>query len=71
MSQNIAIEALITEREKLVAERDNMLSKFNEDIAKLESAIEELSGKKVWEVVSETRYDDENPSYIKGSQEEI
>jgi hypothetical protein len=64
MSQNIAVEALITER-------DNMLSQFNEDIAKLESAIEQISGKKVWEIVTETRYDDENPHYIKGSQEEM
>lgn len=71
MSKNVAIEALITQREKLISERDNMLVKFNNDIQEVESSIELLSGKKVWDIVSETRFDDESPNYIKSSEEEM
>lgn len=71
MSKNVAIEALITQREKLISERDNMLVKFNNDIQEVESSIELLSGKKVWDIVSETRFDDESSNYIKSSEEEM
>jgi len=71
MSKNVAIEALITQREKLISERDNMLVKFNNDIQEVESSIELLSGKKVWDIISETRFDDESPNYIKSSEEEM
>lgn len=71
MSQNIAIQSLVTEREKIVAEKNSAISRFDEQIQKLETAIEQLSGKKVWEVQAETAYNDEHPDYIRSSQEEI
>ena len=71
MSKNLAIETLITQREKLVSERDRMTETFNNQIAEIESSIETLSGRKVWDVISETRFDDESPHYIKSSEEEI
>lgn len=71
MPQSLGIETLIEKRANLVAERDNMLTDYNNQIAEIESCIELLSGKKVWEVISETKYDDENPNYIRSSQEEI
>lgn len=66
-----AIEVLLTERSKLITERDLMTDKFYKAIADLEASIERLSGKKVWEIVSETKYDDETPDYVKASQEEM
>jgi hypothetical protein len=71
MSQNAAVEALVTQREKLVSERDRMIESFNTQISEIESSIETLSGRKVWDVISETRFDDESPHYIKSSEEEI
>ena len=71
MPNSYSIEALVTKREQLVSERDSMLEQFNNEIREMESSIELLSGKKVWEVLSETSFDDTHPSYIKSSQEEI
>lgn len=69
MSNN-AIETLLKERDKLVIERDAAIARFNGDIQGLESAIERLSGKKVWEMPRPALYDDEHPDYIKGSIED-
>jgi hypothetical protein len=71
MAQNIALRSLVKERDNLIAERNSTYSKLSEQISELETAIEQLSGKKVWEVKAETLYDDENPDYIKSSLEEI
>lgn len=71
MAENIAIHSLLTAKETIVAEKNAAISRFNEQIQELETAIERLSGKKVWEVEQEMVYDDTNPDYIKGSQEEI
>jgi len=70
MPHNESIEVLFKEKLKLEMERDAMLEKFNEQIKGIEVSIELLSGKKVWEVAEEVKYDDENPSYIKGSIED-
>jgi hypothetical protein len=69
--QSIGLEALITKRAELLAEKEAMTAQLNSEISEIESCIELLSGKKVWEITSETRYDDENPNYIKSSQEEM
>ncbi len=71
MSQSLGIEALIEKREQLVTERNNAIARFDSEISELDSCIELLSGKSVFEVVNETRFDDENPNYIKSSPEEI
>lgn len=71
MAQNIAIHSLFTAKEAIVAEKNAAIIRFNEQIQELETAIERLSGKKVWEVEQEMVYDDTNLDYIKGSQEEI
>jgi hypothetical protein len=48
-----------------------MMDAINKEIADIESGIERLSGKRVWEIEAELKYDDENPDYIKASLEEI
>lgn len=69
MSNN-AIETLLKERDRLVIERDIAWARFNGNIRELETAIERLSGKKVWEMAATTAYDDEHPDYIKASIED-
>ncbi len=71
MSQNLGIEVLIDKRQGLITERDNAMVRFNDDIAEIESCIEQLSGKPFKETVSDFKFDDENPNYIKASQEEM
>lgn len=68
---SISLETLLSKRDSLVTERDNMLLEFNNQIAEIESCIELMSGKRVWEFAKEDRFDDLSPSYIKSSQEEI
>lgn len=71
MSQSLGIDALIEKRESLVLERNNAIARFDSEISELDSCIELLSGKSVFEVTNETRFDDENPDYIRQSKEEI
>lgn len=71
MSQPLGIETLIEKRESLVFERNNAISRFDNEIGELDSCIELLSGKKLFEVLSEEKFDDTNPNYIKASAEEI
>ena len=71
MNYNVATEALISKRLQLITERDNMLSTFNQEISQIETSIELLEGKKVWEISMEERFDDLSPNYIRSSQEEI
>lgn len=70
MSNN-AVELLVKERAKLIAEKAQAIAKFDEAISFLESGIETISGKKVWQAEAATVYDDENPDYVKSSAEEI
>lgn len=70
MAQNIAIHSLVTARESLIAEKNAAIERFNQQIGEIETALAQLSGKKVWEVLSEIPYDDTNPDYIKGSIED-
>lgn len=68
---NNALQLLLKERDKLISERDAVVARINGETQGFETAIERLSGKKVWEIAAATPYDDEHPDYIKGSQEEI
>lgn len=67
---NPAIESLLQKRQKIIAEKVAINKQLDFNINGIENAIEQLSGKKVWEVESETIYDDENPNYIKSSIED-
>ena len=71
MENQTAVETLHKKRTELIADRNAYLLAINHEISSIESAIESLSGLKVWETEPETIYDDENPNYIKSSQEEI
>jgi hypothetical protein len=71
MQNQAAVETLHKKRTELIIERDAFLSRISTEISGIESAIESLSGLKVWETEPETLYDDENPNYIRSSQEEI
>jgi len=71
MNQSLGIEALVKKREELVFDRDNMLVEYNNQIAEMESCIELLSGKPYSETITDFKFDDESPNYIKSSQEEV
>lgn len=66
-----AIQELINKRTALMSEKNRAMQQFDEEISEMDSAIAILSGKKVWEAVSEERFDDENPNVMKGSYEEM
>jgi hypothetical protein len=68
---NPAIEILYKNKLKLEGERDEMYYRLSEEIKGIDTAIEILSGKKVWEVESEMEFDDLKPDYIKGSEDGI
>ena len=67
---NPAIESLLKQVKELESERHKINQEMNKKIRDINSAIETLSGKKVWEVMSEYHYDDESPDYIKSSSVE-
>ncbi len=71
MAQNLAIQSLLTKRDQLLSEKAKLIERLDSEIKEIETAIEELSGKKVWEIKEMVLYDDEHPDYIKSSQEEI
>lgn len=71
MSNNEGLETLINLREKLIAQRDTTLEGLNKRISDVELTMELLTGKKIAEIISEERYDDENPDQVKQSLEEI
>ena len=71
MKNQAAVETLHQKRTELMIERDAFLSRINSEISGIESAIESLSGLKVRETEPTTVYDDENPNYIRSSQEEM
>lgn len=71
MSSNTAIEALIKKRDEIKAEQIRVNAQFDANILQIETAIETLTGKRVWELPPTERFDDENPDYIRQSIEEI
>jgi hypothetical protein len=70
-NNSFVTETLLKKRDQLVAENRKMNEQFEAELSEIEGAIETLTGKKVWEVSNLTTYDDENPIYIKSSEEEI
>jgi uncharacterized protein YbcI len=71
MAHSLAIEILIEKRNKLEVEKARITRVIDDEISSIDTSIESLSGKKVWEILAETQYDDELPDYIKASIEEI
>lgn len=69
MAQNIATEVLYREKQRIEAEKEAAINRFDEQLREIDTAIERVSGKKVWEVEKELVYDDEHADYIKGSIE--
>ena len=62
-------DVLMEKRSALLAEKSAMEETFNKQIQEIETCIELLEGKKVWEIVQNERYEDENPDYIRSSVE--
>ncbi len=71
MNSKYVIQFLIHRRDSLLSEKNAAIERFDTEINEIENALAELTGKKVWEVGSETLYDDQHPDYIKQSAEEI
>ena len=70
MANENAVSLLQKERLMLLSKKEQFLSEINNEIDSIESSIEILSGKKVWETEPKTLYDDDNPNYTKPSYEE-
>jgi len=68
---NSAVEALNQKRDELVAEQMRVYQTFQKEITEIETAIETLAGKKVWEMPRSEWFDDESPNYIKGTEDGI
>lgn len=66
-----AIDLLLKQRDILIARKISMMDEINLEIRDIDDAIKVLSGRNVLETVSEVKYDDQNPNYIKASLEEI
>jgi len=68
---NLAVEALELKRQQLLDEQSKMIEKFKTEISEIETAIEILSGKKVWEAAADFIYQDESQNYVRSSPEEM
>lgn len=71
MDNNFALAELEKARQKIILEKERAVLKFNKAISDLETAMESISGKKIWELNKQELYDDEHPDYIRQSEEEI
>lgn len=70
MAQTIVTQLLLKERERLIDEMQKMKVLFKNQIREIETAIDQIEGKQVWDYGSPIIYDDNNPDYIKGSIED-
>jgi hypothetical protein len=68
---NLALEALELKKKQLVDEQSKMNERFDNEIREINVAIDTLCGAMVQNYDSSLKYDDENPDYIRSSQEEI
>jgi len=71
MAHKFALEAIVKEMNRLKLEKQRAIERFDRLISDCHTSIEVLSGKTVWETEAEMTFDDENPNYIKSSEEEI
>lgn len=65
-----AIELLRQKWQDTLNEKNTMIEKYDAKLAELDQAIEVLCGNKINDK-SQTSYDDENPDYIKGTEDGI
>ena len=70
MSNQLAIEILLEKREKLQQARIEFMKKSGDEIRELDHSVAALNGGK-FILSKETKYDDENPDYIKGTEDGI
>lgn len=68
---DISIKELIKKHDELVSEKQKLDYEYSRKIADLYAAIEMLSGKKAETILFADQYDDENPSYITGTEDGI
>jgi hypothetical protein len=68
---NLAIELLIDKRVKILQEQYEMNIKFNEELAQLNKAINQLGGTNYKADDEVFNYDDTNPTYITGTEDGI
>lgn len=68
---NIAVQELVKKHDELVAEKRKIDEEFTAKILDIYSAIEILTGKKASEHISEILYDDQNPDYIRNTEDGI
>ena len=68
---NLAVEMLLDKRIKLIQDQYEMNQKYNAEIADLTAAINQLRGVNGKAAVNIEQYDDENPDYIKGTEDGI
>jgi len=71
MASSLVIEMLIKKREELMAELESVQIRIANEIREINASLVTLSGKPIPEIERKYRYDDENPDYIRGSQEEM
>ncbi len=72
MSNNqVVISTLMNKRHQIILERDKLVKELNAQIEEIEVALDTLAGGPVWDKPVESIYDDENPSYIKGTEDGI
>lgn len=67
----IALQLLEEKHSQLVQEKNRMIEKFDAEIAEVNQAMNTLCGKMLKEEDFSNRYDDENPSYITGTEDGI
>lgn len=70
MANNIAVDLLLKERQRIKDELLKMKTVLGKQIRHIETAIEKIEGKQVWEYEPADQFDDTNPDYIKGSIED-
>ena len=68
---NEAVKTLLEKKKELENKRDTDFFMASQIIKGIEQSIEELSGKKISDVENQYRYDDENPTYITGTEDGI
>lgn len=69
--ENLAVQSLLIKRDEILAEKAKITEQFDKQLSYLETAINQLSGKKAWEIDRSEYFDDTHPNYIKGSFEEM
>jgi len=68
---NIAEQVLLKKRAELIAERDKFIAQYLKEIQAIDLAIRAITGKSPTEVSALELYDDQNPDYIRNTEDGI